>query len=650
MNKFEFLKLCGSQINSTYSGDPLTLKSFIASIDLLKDVGANQLDTLKLFVLARLSGKAQDCVRKDPKSVDEIIIDLNTFIKPDDSKIIESRIQALRFNTSKPQEFTKQAEELADALQRTLILEGVGQEKARKLTVERTIDLCRQSARTDFVRGIIASTPFETPKDVLAKFIVENCKEKVEKQIFSMRYHNDRSNDYQNQYSNDNNNENFDQNHQRSNRHNNYNRRYQNRQNDNNNFSFRYRENNDMYNDTDDMRDDSNQYNINVMREEENVFENEYQNEYENEYENDQYYNNYDNRNENDEYNNNSSCNGNEFENVEYNHINNYNENEYVELSNNEQEQDEHQIFTIKMKKKHYKNDYVTLHTSISRDERKFLLDSEGDGCFIKYNALMGNVKINRRNKTCITGITPDRIYTYGTVWARINFGKFFVNQIFHVIPSICRIPYDGLIGNDFMRRHRCILNYGNSSFVIRSRYGSAKLKITNTKQNHKKYANPNKFINKNKSKGSFKTNEIQKTANVRRNYANYDNDKYSIKCLNKNSNEISNSNEHTCSKHDQTVTIKTEVVRGLNENKKKRESIEIPNQTYIYKCEGNAYNPWHKNKNKMTTNSCKNQEINNKNENCKITIENWRYKSNEELCNGNEMNNGFCSIRRLST
>lgn len=194
MDKAQFLKLCGSQINYTYAGDPLTLESFLASIDLLKDVGANQLPTLKLFILARLSGKAQESVRKNPASVDEIVEDLKKYIKPDDSKIIESRLQALRFNTGKPQEFTKQAEELSESLQRTLILEGVSQEKAREMTVERTIDLCRQSSKTDFVRGIIASTSFQTPKDVLAKFIVENSKEKTEKQILSFRSQNFRTN------------------------------------------------------------------------------------------------------------------------------------------------------------------------------------------------------------------------------------------------------------------------------------------------------------------------------------------------------------------------------------------------------------------------------------------------------------------------
>lgn len=179
MDKAQFLKLCGSQINYTYSGDPLTLDSFIASIELLKDVGTGLVDTLKLFVLARLSGKAQESVRKNPNSLDQIVEDLRTYIKPDKAKVVEGRLQAIRFNTGKSQEFTAQAEELTEALQRTLILEGVGQEKAREMTIERTVGLCRQLAKTDFVRSVMAAAAptFKTAKEAIATFVVENAKE-----------------------------------------------------------------------------------------------------------------------------------------------------------------------------------------------------------------------------------------------------------------------------------------------------------------------------------------------------------------------------------------------------------------------------------------------------------------------------------------
>lgn len=198
----DFLKLCGSQINKEYSGDPLMLKSFIKQIELLKTVGgAANLSLLKSFVHTKIVGKALECVREDPNTVDEIIEDLKKFIKPPNSKVVESEIKALKFNTNKAKEFTDQANKLAEALQRTLIIEGISKEKALEMTVDRTVDLCRQCAKTDKIDTMLSSNKFETPQDVLAKFVVETSREKTDKQILAFRQQNNRpnlSNNFQN--------------------------------------------------------------------------------------------------------------------------------------------------------------------------------------------------------------------------------------------------------------------------------------------------------------------------------------------------------------------------------------------------------------------------------------------------------------------
>lgn len=67
--------------------------------------------------------------QKRPLTVDEIIDDLKKYIKPDKWKAVKGRMQALRFNVNKSQEFTEQAEELAEAFQRTLIFDSKKQKK-----------------------------------------------------------------------------------------------------------------------------------------------------------------------------------------------------------------------------------------------------------------------------------------------------------------------------------------------------------------------------------------------------------------------------------------------------------------------------------------------------------------------------------------
>lgn len=98
-------------------------------------------------------------------------------------------------------------------MQRTLIIEGISQEKAREMTVDRTIELCRQSAKTEKVGTILAATTFSTPKDVLAKFVVETTKDKNEKQILAFR----QQNNFQHRSSNNFNNRNANNNRGRGN-------------------------------------------------------------------------------------------------------------------------------------------------------------------------------------------------------------------------------------------------------------------------------------------------------------------------------------------------------------------------------------------------------------------------------------------------
>lgn len=41
------------------------------------------------------------------------------------------------------------------------------------MAVDKTVDTCRKNARTDLVRSVLASTSFQDPKEVIAKFLTE---------------------------------------------------------------------------------------------------------------------------------------------------------------------------------------------------------------------------------------------------------------------------------------------------------------------------------------------------------------------------------------------------------------------------------------------------------------------------------------------
>lgn len=121
----------------------------------------------------RLQGTAREAIVTTPETVDDIIRQLRANIKTESSKVIEGRILALRADKSSLTKFAEQAEALAEQFRRSLCVEGFSKEKAKEMAVEKTVEMCRRSAKNDTVKAVIAASKFNEPKEVVAKMIVE---------------------------------------------------------------------------------------------------------------------------------------------------------------------------------------------------------------------------------------------------------------------------------------------------------------------------------------------------------------------------------------------------------------------------------------------------------------------------------------------
>lgn len=187
--KIDLLKLVSTTINKNYSGDPLGLQSFIDSVNLLSAFAtSNELkDILIKSIISKLEGTARDCITNNPDSVDQIIVCLTSKIKTESSKVLEGRMQALRTDRTSLQDFSKRAEELAENFKRSLVMEGISCEKAMEMTIDKTVEMCRSSARSDLVKSVLASTKFSDPKEVVAKFIVEINNDNKERHVLTFR-------------------------------------------------------------------------------------------------------------------------------------------------------------------------------------------------------------------------------------------------------------------------------------------------------------------------------------------------------------------------------------------------------------------------------------------------------------------------------
>lgn len=191
ITNIDYLRLCGDTIPHNFNGDPLQLQSFIAAIDLLNGVAIGATNAAALspllasFLKTRLHAKALEHLTNEDTTVANIRARLSGSIKPENEKIIRGKMAALRADRNTLADFAKQADTLADCLKRALVLDGIPPAKATSMVIDETISMCKSSARSDYVRSVLASTSYTTPKEVVAKFVIEVGNDKDTKQVLA---------------------------------------------------------------------------------------------------------------------------------------------------------------------------------------------------------------------------------------------------------------------------------------------------------------------------------------------------------------------------------------------------------------------------------------------------------------------------------
>lgn len=195
----DFYNLCARTFTDEYSGDPLALRPFINKIELVEGMCQNEQHrtTLKNFIMANVKGIAADFLPANPESIASIKTTLLEKIKHDNPKVVRGRMLALKADRTNLGEFTKKAEQLAESLRRSLILDEIPAKNANSMVIDDTIELCRSNTNSVLVKAGLIGYKFNSPKEVIAKFIVETRKETEEKQVFAFRQQNSSRNSNQ---------------------------------------------------------------------------------------------------------------------------------------------------------------------------------------------------------------------------------------------------------------------------------------------------------------------------------------------------------------------------------------------------------------------------------------------------------------------
>lgn len=126
-------------------------------------------------------------------------------------------------------------------------------------------------------------------------------------------------------------------------------------------------------------------------------------------------------------------------------------------------------IFTINLNS----CDFVILDTSVTKTPSSFLVDSQADISVIKISCLKATSEIDTFDRINIRGVTKDVVSSFGTISIELSIDNCSVTQIFHVVADDFNIPADGIIGRDFIKQHRCNMDYDGMtvSFYYNNRH-----------------------------------------------------------------------------------------------------------------------------------------------------------------------------------
>lgn len=113
-------------------------------------------------------------------------------------------------------------------------------------------------------------------------------------------------------------------------------------------------------------------------------------------------------------------------------------------------------------------SDYISIDIQESDGKTSILVDSQADVSVIKSNALFHYLMFNENNIIDIKGITNNLISSYGTIFLNLRFNDVTVSQLFHVVPDDFAIPSDGILGKDFIKKFKCVLDYGSMTLTLR--------------------------------------------------------------------------------------------------------------------------------------------------------------------------------------
>lgn len=135
----------------------------------------------------------------------------------------------------------------------------------------------------------------------------------------------------------------------------------------------------------------------------------------------------------------------------------------------------EHHIYLMK----NSFSDFVSIRTNLSNKNLLFLVDTEATVSLLKFNSLSRDFNYNKNEIIKLTGITSNPLFSLGSINLGINEQNFKCEHKCHLVSDNFPIPSNGILGKDFLKRFKCLIDYREMTVSIRkSEFESIKIPI----------------------------------------------------------------------------------------------------------------------------------------------------------------------------
>lgn len=108
------------------------------------------------------------------------------------------------------------------------------------------------------------------------------------------------------------------------------------------------------------------------------------------------------------------------------------------------------------------------MKTNTSNKNSLFLIDTEASVSLIKIGSISNNIAYNKNDIIKLVGIAKTPILSIGSFNLKFTEQNVDFEHKFHLVPDDFLIPSNGIIGKDFIKRFKCLIDYGEMKIMIR--------------------------------------------------------------------------------------------------------------------------------------------------------------------------------------